>query len=389
MTKNQNQDLYDLNVYAFHLEDTKETKQWMDDCMVNGIAYGAFFKEKLKSSVIVFPFEVYYRGRILKMGGIGNVSSYPEVRGKGAIRQLMDQALKEMKDQGHVLSYLDPFSHRFYRKFGYEITFEQRLYEIMPEDFGSFKVPENHVERVDYEDQKEAIQSIYEKKMAQSIGPVRRTEWLWNKKFLPSDKKKIALYRDEKDRPKGYLIYEFTGDGKNTFHIHELMALSGNAERALWDFISTHSSSFEKFIYTARSDQRLTHLFEEASLKQSISSSMMARIVDMEKFLKQFPFKSVDQQDFWLEVSDDTAEWNNKVFKLSISGEEVSVSTEEKAEVGSHYLKADIQTWTQLFMQFKTAAELHFEGSLKGEEETAQAVQEILPKGTPELYDYF
>ena len=389
LTKDHNQELHDLNVYAFRLEDNEETEKWVEDCFANGIAYGAFSEGKLKSSVIVFPFEMYHHGRILKMGGIGNVSSYPEVRGQGTIRQLLEKALEEMRDQGYVLSYLAPFSYRFYRKFGYEVAFEQRQYQIMPEDFGLFEAPENRVERVRYEEQKEAVQAIYEKKVAQSLGPVRRTDWLWEKKFLPSDKKKIALYRDDEERPKGYLVYEFTGDGQNTFHIHELMALSGKAERALWDYIGTHSSSFERFTFTGRSDQRLSHLFHEANVKQQMNAHMMARIVDMENFLKQFPFKSAEKQDFWLEVTDDTAKWNNKVFKLSFDGDDITVTTEEKSGKTSSYLKADIQTWTQLFMQFKTADELSFEGSLSGSEETAQAFKALLPQGTPELYDYF
>ena len=389
LTKDHNQELHDLNVYAFRLEDNEETKKWVEDCFANGIAYGAFSEGKLKSSVIVFPFEMYHHGRILKMGGIGNVSSYPEVRGQGTIRQLLEKALEEMRDQGYVLSYLAPFSYRFYRKFGYEVAFEQRQYQIMPEDFGLFEAPENRVERVRYEEQKEAVQAIYEKKVAQSLGPVRRTDWLWEKKFLPSDKKKVALYRDDEERPKGYLVYEFTGEGKNTFHIHELMALSGKAERALWDYIGTHSSSFERFTFTGRADQRLSHLFHEANVKQQMNAHMMARIVDMENFLKQFPFKSAEKRDFLLEVTDDTAKWNNKVFKLSFDGDDITVTTEEKSGKTSSYLKADIQTWTQLFMQFKTADELSFEGSLSGSEETAQAFKALLPQGTPELYDYF
>ncbi|MER2063985.1 MAG: GNAT family N-acetyltransferase [Alkalibacterium sp.] len=383
------QEIYDLNVYAFRLEDKEETKKWVKDCIENGRVYGAFSRGKLTSSVIVFPFEVYYNGAVLKMGGIGNVSSYPEARGQGAVRLLMEKALEEMKNKGQVLSYLAPFSYHFYRKFGYEVAFEQRRYTIMPENFGPFEAPENRVDRVSYEEEKEAIQSVYRQKMTKAIGPLKRTNWLWETKFLPSDKKKVALYRNSGGVPQGYLVYEFTGDGQNTFHINELMALTGIAERALWDYIGTHSSSFERFTYTGRSDQRLSHLFHEANVKQQMNAHMMARIVDMENFLKQFPFKSTEKQDFWLEVSDASAEWNNKVFRLSINGDDITVATEEKPVETSSYLKADIQIWTQLFMQYKTVDELRFEGLLSGSEETAQAFKALLPQGTPELYDYF
>ena len=106
------------------------------------------------------------------MGGIGNVTSYPEVRGKGSVRQLMEKALKEMKEQGTVLSYLSPFSYHFYRKFGYEVAFEKRQYDISPDTFGSFTAPETPVERVSWEEQKETVKNIYDQKMKDAVGPL-------------------------------------------------------------------------------------------------------------------------------------------------------------------------------------------------------------------------
>lgn len=389
LTQENFEDVYQLNVYAFHFKDTNDTKERVRHEFEHGLSLGAFLDDQLTSSLIVFPFEVYYQGSILKMGGIGNVTSYPEVRGHGSVRQLFETALAEMKDRGITVSYLAPFSYHFYRKFGYEVTFEKRQYEISPTHFGSFGVPQYSVDRVLWEDQKEEIRTLYNKKMERAIGPLKRKDWEWEKRIMSSDKKKIALFRDDTGAPQGYLLYEFSGENQNTFKINELTALTGTAEKALWEFIGTHAAGFDMFTYTARSDQRLTHLFKEADLDQKMTSSMMARIVDMENFLKQFPFKRTKCQDFWLEVTDEMARWNEKVFRLSISGGEITISIADKPEDDSRYLKASIQTWTQLFMQFKKVDELRFEGRLSASNETALAIQEILPEGVPELHDYF
>lgn len=389
LTQDNFEDLYQLNVYAFHFKDTDKRKERVRHEFEQGLSLGAFLKNQLTSSLIVIPFDVFYQGKMMKMGGIGNVTSYPEVRGQGFVRQLMEAALKEMKDRGMVLSYLSPFSYHFYRKFGYEVAFEKRRYEIMPEDFGSFKTPLGSVERVLWENQKTAIQSIYNQKMSGALGPVCRQDWDWEKRIMSDHEKRIALYRNEEGTPQGYLLYDFSGDNQDKFVIHELVALTGTAEKAIWGFVGTHAASFDRFSYTARSDQRLTHLFEEADLNQNMTSSMMARIVDVENFLKQFPFKRSKDQEFWLEVTDDTAKWNEKLFRLSIKGQEVTVSIADHPEDKSRYLKANIQTWTQLFMQFKTADELQFEGSLSASKETTQALHDSLPEGVPELHDYF
>lgn len=389
LTSEDFEDLYQLNLYAFHFKHTTESKERMQKEFDYGHALGSFSENQLTSSLILFPFEVYYHGQVFKMGGIGNVTSYPEVRGQGHIRQLMTTNLKEMKERGMVLSYLAPFSYNFYRKFGYEVTFEERQYTIKPEDFGSFKSPEQTVKRVSWEDQKEAIKAIYDEKMKQSTGPLKRSDWIWDNRIMVSDKKNLALYQDEKGVPKGYIHYEFSGENLNHFEINELMALTGDAEKALWEFIASHAAGFEKFTFTARSNQKVAHLFREADLTQKMVSGMMARIVDMENFLKQFPFEAVGKQAFYLEVTDDTAEWNAKVFKLSVTEDQTTVSVVNQPEDTTFFMRASIQTWTQLFMQYKKVTDLHFEGALESSKNTAQALQNILPEGVPELHDFF
>ena len=389
LTQEYFEDAYQLNVYAFHFKETEDSKERLFNELAYGQVLGSFSDDRLTSALIIFPFEVYYHGNVLKMGGIGNVTSYPEVRGKGSVRQLMERALKEMKDQGTVLSYLSPFSYHFYRKFGYEVAFEKRQYNISPDSFGSFKIPEKTVERVVWKEQKEAVKDIYDQKMKDAVGPVKRDDWIWENRIMNSEEKKLALYRDETGAPKGYLSYEFSGEHQAHFKINELHALTGQAEKALWEYIGTHAAGFNAFEYTARSDQRLTHLFREADLNPKIVSSMMARIVDMENFLKQFPFRQTENQEFWLEVTDDTAEWNAGLFKLSMSDGNIQVSSVEQPEDKSRYLKASIQTWTQLFMQFKKAADLQFEGTLLSSEDAARALQDCLPEGVPELHDFF
>lgn len=389
LTNEDFEDVFALNLYAFHFNNKSENKERMEKEFKYGEALGFFSEGQLTSSLILFPFEVYYHGNVLKIGGIGNVTSYPEVRGQGQIRELMETTLKEMKDKGIVLSYLAPFSYHFYRKFGYEVTFEERQYDIKPEDFGSFKAPKQRVKRVRWKDQREAIKAVYTEKMVDAVGPVKRNNWIWDNRIIVSNKKNLAVYEDGKGVTKGYVLYEFSGENLNHFEIKELMALTGDAEKALWEFVGSHAAGFEQFSFSARSDQKLSHLFREARLEQKIVPGMMTRIVDMENFLKQFPFKRIKNQTFYLNVTDEIAEWNDKVFKLVLNEGNTSVATVEEPEDKTFYMKASIQTWTQLFMQYKKATDLQFEGALESSKETAQALQSLLPEGVPELHDFF
>ena len=52
-------------------------------------------------------------------------------------------------------------------------------------------------------------------------------------------------------------------------------------------------------------------------------------------------------------------------------------------------MKADIQTWTQLFLGYRSAETLSFYERLQGDATIAQRLGQRLVKGMPILEDYF
>src|SRR5690606_42039566 len=92
--------------------------------------FGIYQQNELESQMLVLPLEVLFHGETMSMGGISYVSSYPETRGMGNIKKLFTASLDHMNREGMVLSYLDPFSYPFYRKFGYEVAFNTASYTI-------------------------------------------------------------------------------------------------------------------------------------------------------------------------------------------------------------------------------------------------------------------
>ena len=67
------------------------------------------------------PYAMAFRGSVARMAGIGGVASLPEHRRGGHIRAIFKRLLTELREGGVPFSYLYPFSHAFYRKFGYEV----------------------------------------------------------------------------------------------------------------------------------------------------------------------------------------------------------------------------------------------------------------------------
>src|SRR5699024_9776437 len=103
------------------------------------VSFGHFTEEgKLTASLLLPQFQMRYEGHDVPMVGVGGVASLPEYRYGGAVRQIFHTALEWMWDQGAVFSTLYPFSHSYYRKFGYELCQLVTQYKLPTEALESF-----------------------------------------------------------------------------------------------------------------------------------------------------------------------------------------------------------------------------------------------------------
>ena len=88
------------------LESEKETEQH----------WGAFHEDgTLMAHIINNQFTYFLDGKTVAGGGIGAVSTLPEYRNTGAVREIFQRLLPAAYADGEVISTLYPFSHAFYR----------------------------------------------------------------------------------------------------------------------------------------------------------------------------------------------------------------------------------------------------------------------------------
>ena len=391
LTQENFEDAYDLAAYAFNLEQDSSSKEKFQSFFDAADTWSIFQNDLLSSQLQVLPLKIYLHGEIMDMGGISFVSSYPETRGMGNIKNLFVAALNEMNTNGMVLSYLDPFSYPFYRKFGYEVAFNQVKYEIDAVNLPRTEKYDGSTARVKWDTEKEQLKKIYQDKYSEAIGPIKRTDWNWERKVGQYKNQKIALYKDPTNQPKGYVMYHFDSTERNQFVIDELIYLDQDAFIGLWQFIGSHQTSFEKFIYTAGEEEYIVDLFPDIRVKKEVKAFMMARIVNIEAFLMQYPFKEKAQTTLYLRVTDKMADWNQGLWKVELrnTGRKVSkISTEDEVK-DLDVLSASIQTWTQLFMNHRTMEGLHFHQRITGSVPAAVDLADRIPSGVPQLYDHF
>ena len=129
-----------ISTVAFHMrmEDPEKTREESEKETVED--WGAFSEDgKIMARIINHRFEVEMDGQLIPSGGIGAVSTLPEYRNTGAVREIFGKLIPEAYRNGEVISTLYPFNHAFYRKFGYETVRWRNDYEFVPEVLSGYR----------------------------------------------------------------------------------------------------------------------------------------------------------------------------------------------------------------------------------------------------------
>lgn len=95
---------------------------------LSGEIMGAFKDDNETIMAVIHPihYESNYCGEYLPCVGIGGVATLPEYRRSGAIRAIFNEIFRLAPERGWATSYLYPFSHNYYRQYGYECVINRR-----------------------------------------------------------------------------------------------------------------------------------------------------------------------------------------------------------------------------------------------------------------------
>ncbi len=380
--------VHELGSYAFNMDHTEEQKQAYIEKNMFIDNYVDEVDGEVLSQIVSYPFEVTIKGQVMKMSGIGDVASYPETRGSGGIRNIFSTIFKDLHENGTELSYLAPFSQPFYRKFGYETVFDSEeiripkavITQIKPEKRGKVK-------RVKWEDEetKTILKEIYRDTLEKVHGSVIREDYWWQYTMIKKQKR-VAICYDDNNMPQGYLIYGLVGASE--FQIFEMAYRNSFALRKLMSFVSSHSGSFNEFVSTNLPDKVVLELFTEISgITRKTYSYMMVKIVNFKQFIEKYPFKEIEKEaDFYVDIQDNSCEWNNGIFHLVIKNGKAAC--EKVIEAKKIDYSGSIQHFTQVFMGRLTLEKAVWL-ELIDEKTERNNLSELIDSVTPRMYDYF
>jgi predicted acetyltransferase len=274
--------------------------------------WGAFRNGKLLSCMVELPFLMRFDGSSVPMSGIGGVGTLPEARNSGWVPAIFAKLLPEACEGGAVFSNLTPFSHAYYRRFGYELACARNEITVPVREFSPLK-PWGTFTQIFPGDDTSALAEVHSAYIAGLNHGICRDHWPDNRAwriFTRDDPYStgtfLYLWRDQEGRPRSYIKYQDQTAGDE--HIMAVLELAFTDREALYGvlgLVKGLATQFKKFKWPMPTFLDPTDLVNGLwDLNQRIVPRDMTRIVNVRRALRLMR-RPAGEGAYTLEVTED------------------------------------------------------------------------------------
>ncbi|MCF0135685.1 MAG: GNAT family N-acetyltransferase [Lachnospiraceae bacterium] len=339
-------------VYSFNADDftprsPEELETASSETWVNG-------EGRVTSGYVVHDFDCWFDGQPVRTSGIGGVSSVPEGRSKGGIRGIFEKQLPDSYQKGYVFSILFPFSHVFYRKFGYELIQRTPVYEIPVDSLAPFAdgTPARLI------CSGEEIQSIHEDFGQDCNLTIRRKKDQWHMVSKDPHKAVNFTYKVGEDAFVTFKKEDLPGGDSYLIKVRDMAYRTPKALRSLLGFFYTLRAQFGKVRLALPDSVPMMDMLAECYDTEPVTSAHgMARIVNVKKALELKQYKGTGS--FTVKVYDAQIPENNGLFSVTYKdGAPTMVDKDAPSFSGDPDLEITVQRLSQLVLGSLTIREL-------------------------------
>lgn len=315
-----------------------------------GYTWGCFSDQgDLGSIVTNWPFSVYYNGQVVKMGGIGGVASLPETRMQGGVRALFSEILRRDQENGVVFSTLYPFSHTYYRKYGYEVCAETNVVTFPTKALAKYRYNVADVRMIETLEDAMALAPLNEKFSSRYNMALKRDK-VSCKRLMQGDYKKAEGYRyalSKKGEPIAYIFFEpvMKQQYNCQMYIKDFAYDGEKGLYALLGFLYKLSPQYTGVRMELPPEFPLDSLLDDPyEIKLEGQTRWMARLADIEAALCGLKCPEGDWQ-CTIGLRDEFLQYNSGVYQLVHSKDGLEVI---KVKGDKFDLSLSIQALTQL-----------------------------------------
>jgi predicted N-acetyltransferase YhbS len=155
--------------------------------------------DQILSSLRIFHRELYFHGKKIKMGGIGEVTTIPEARKMGLSTELFKKAIEYMKQKDINISLLFG-SHLNYSRLGWKaLNYYWKISDIVPcERIYTIR-------KVDFDKDYKALKNIYNKYATKFNGTVVRDDDFYWTNWIQTEDQNCFVAEDHFGNVIGYM----------------------------------------------------------------------------------------------------------------------------------------------------------------------------------------
>jgi predicted acetyltransferase len=322
--------------------------------------------DELMSSLQLNQYKINLDNKIYDISYVVGVSTYPNARGKGYMKDMMDFALNELYKKGQLVSLLMPIDYRLYRKYGYEHCYDQIEYKLNIDDLKLFKI-NGDFEKIDNHHIENMI-NIHKEFLLNANGYVDRDKSYYENLFKEIKCENGHMYIHKEEDYDGYIIY-FIMDG-NMF-VREMCYKNVNSLKSMLKFIYNHNTQCKKVTIMAPMTDSIRYILPNLKTNGvNIKPFMMGRIINLEGFLNNLVIASNDLDSVYIEVIDHQIKENNNVFAISVKDNKViAIKSDKKADI-----TLSINYISQLAFSYIDIKEVLFLSNLTKTDENTKAI---------------
>ena len=307
---------------AFHMrmEDPEKAKE--ESRKLTTEDWGAFSGDgRIMARILNHRFDSMLDGQVIANGGIGGVSTLPEYRNTGAIRRIFEKLIPEAFRNGEVISTLYPFSHAFYRKFGYETVCWRHDYEFAPSVLSGYRF-DGTAELWKPGDPVGEYTALYNRFAAGFNLAIRRDDRRMLEEHLKGEyyrDRKFGYMLRENGTPVAYLIFQdVRHDPAAILSVRDL-AWDGRAGfNALLGFLGRFTADYGTIRMFLPSSLQLFSFIRSPQaydIEQTVRQSYMIRPINVRKLLELI--RKPDDSGFVIRIGNDPyIEENNGTWEV-------------------------------------------------------------------------
>ena len=331
---------------------------------------------EVRATAAVLPLEVFLERRTVPMGGIAAVATHAAYRRRGYAGELMQAALRGMRERNVHLSMLHPFAHSYYRRYGWELASEAINYDLKPTELPTS--PAQKRVRAYRDGDLPRMMTLLEEEASRHPLFVRRGEGRWRQIFT-SGEQEAAVYEVE-GCVEGYLLYkQAEGDSlPRILVLSELVATTPEARKALISFAAAFDPTAFAVKYSVPRGEPLHPHLPNSFVDTRINPGFMLRLVSVEGVLGLLDCRSdVLGAPLVLEVEDDVIAENAGEYVIGGKGAIRGVEPEVRVAL-------DVRQLAQLYAGYLSTRQLAHQGKLRPNSAKAlELLEKFFPPSDP------